>query len=98
MDVRVLLVLSRRPESDLSIGPAKEPGAGALGRLRDRAVPVVVRCSRNRELAVSLLLSPVLLPRTLPLLSERLLPALRRESGRPAGLGRQLVPQAIQPV
>src|SRR5206468_13078348 len=77
VDVRVLLVLPRRTEGDLSLDRASQSGPGALGRLRDRAVSLVVRRGRDHELAVPLLLSAVLLLRALPVLLERLLPALR---------------------
>src|SRR5207253_9001168 len=67
-----------------------------MGRVRDRAVSFVIRRRRNRQLAIHLLLFAVLLLRPLPVIPERLLPAFRRKSKGAAGVGRELVSQAVQ--
>src|ERR1700712_2833555 len=49
------------------------------------------------ELEVHVVLSPLLLLWALPLVPERLLPALRRKSRSTDRLGREQLPQAVQP-
>ena len=96
LDLHLFRIFPRRSQADLPRDQEAQRLQRPLGHFRDRLMGHPLHPRLHPELEVHVLLPPVLLLRPLPLLSQRLLPPLRRQPRCAPRLGRQQLPQALQ--
>src|SRR6267143_1215522 len=95
VQIRLLQLLPRGSEDRVAGTEAQRSTGGFLGSRGTNTLCDDVRDSRHSQLALHLFPSSVLLLRSQPFLPKWVLPALWRQPGRAAGLGRKQLRQAL---